>query len=519
MTASIPRELSGRQGARRPGTILVAVLLVVTISALAASVAMYYGEAAAAGSEVTLRRTRSRAMAWSGVQALMAELDAQRDKLLDGEAPLVTTQWQAFESSGRRGIVRLVAMERDDSGLERWVVSENAKIDLNRATTEMLAKVGPLGEQQASAIVAARDKGFGSVEELVRVPGVAELLGQREIGDEDFGPASGDVDHLESFLTVFSFDPNVQSGIDPGGADAKGKLRVNLNVQWSEELANAISARFGAAAANSAKALFDSGAKFKTIADVAGALKKANLPPSSWAPFLDAFTLSPDPYLPGKVDLNRASASVLAAIPGFSRDSADEVVRRRASLDAAVRRSIAWPLSEGILNESDFVIAADWLTTRSLQWRARVEVGVVGVASEDSGRSAKLDERMVVEVVIDVASERPRVAYLRDVSLSDTAAILATEAEAVPEEAGKGALGADVADIPSNGAKLEMDASLKMSSALDFGHPPMATTVPSNVAAEPTAAAVPVAPQDRRIGRWTSRTSLTTETSPVEPKP
>jgi DNA uptake protein ComE-like DNA-binding protein len=526
-----PKPVARRPVARRRGTILVAVLVVVTISALAGTTAMYYGEAAAAGAQVSLKRTRSRAMAWSGVQAVMAELEVQRENLLNGEAPLVTTQWQMFEKGSKRGIVRLVALEKDESGLERWVVSENAKLDLNLATAEMLAKLGPLSEDKCAAVVSVRDKGFCSVEELVRVAGLGEVMSEGGGTNGTEGVNGADEDRLSSLVTVLSFDPNIQAGIDPGGADARGKLRVNLNTPWSEDLANAIRQRFGADAVNSAKELFDAGESFKTMAELVGVMKKTGLPVSTWPSILDALTVSPDPFIPGRVDINRASAKVLAAIPGISVDAAEEMVRRRQGLDSAVKRSIVWPLSEGILKEEEFVKAVDWMTTRSMQWRVRVEVGVIEVdAREDGvGRGAReLEERMVMEAVIDVGSERPRVAYLRDVTLKEAAGVMAETLAKEGEgdaDGTDGPAGADSAKSASGG--LDMGASLKLNASLDFGGetPAAAPNSPDPTGSSevqgppvPKPEAKAVEPVDRRIGRWTSRGG-TVPAAPAENKP
>jgi DNA uptake protein ComE-like DNA-binding protein len=507
----------------RRGTILVAVLVVVTLSALAGTTAMYYGEAAAAGGQVSLKRTRSRAMAWSGVQAVMAELDTQREQLLNGEAPLVTTQWQLYEEGGKRGIVRLVALEKDEAGLERWVVSEGAKLDLNAATAEMLGKLG-LSEDKSTAVVSAREKGFFSVEELVRVAGLGEDLGEEDGTDEtdDSNATTMGEEKLRSLLTVLAFDPNVQAGIDPGGADARGKLRVNLNTAWSEELGNAIRQRFGADAVASAKKLFDEGQKFKSLADLVGVLKKTGVPVGTWPAILDAFTVNPDPYVTGRVDINRASARLLAAIPGISTDAAEEMVRRRPALDSAVKRSVVWPLSEGILKEDEFAKAVDWMTTRSMQWRARVEVGVIEVDAAERGqasRAPELQERMVLETVIDVASERPRVAYLRDVTMMEAAGIMGEELakKADVTEAREVGTSAETAKGPNvtaaeGGSGLDMDASLKLNASLDFGGEPAPEAVSSSSGGSesgtatgpmvPPPAAAPVEGKDRRIGRW-----------------
>ena len=95
---------------RRHAMVLLSVMLVVTIAALAGTTAMYFAQAQMAATRTTLKRTQSRAMAWSGVQAAMAEIADQREKLLDGGAPELTLEWELFaEEAGARGVVRLLA--------------------------------------------------------------------------------------------------------------------------------------------------------------------------------------------------------------------------------------------------------------------------------------------------------------------------------------------------------------------------------------------------------------------------
>ncbi len=497
----------------RRGTILLAVLLVISLSALAATTAMYLGQAAGEGARMSLKRTRSRAMAWSGVQAVMAELSDQRDKVLDGDNPQITNQWQLFEESGRRGIVRLVALAKDDASQEQWILSESTKLDLNSATADMLEKVPGVTKELAVAIVSSRQQGFSSVEELVRVPGMKpELLwgisdGGMSASAESTTPGGA----LESFLSVLAFDPNVQAGIDPGGAERRGKLRLNLNTPWSDELESGIKDRFGQGAATSAKSLFDKGASFKTLKDLCTVLQQQKLPNAAWPALLDAFTCTPDPFIGGRVDINRAPATVIAAIPGFTPETAEQLVKARPGLDAAARRTVTWPLTQGILKEDKFLDAVDFMTTRSMQWRIRVEVGTVE-SDSTSAREPPLEDRLVLEAVIDIASERPRIAYLRDVTLLDTARAMNTDLDQQAERHDLAAAETAPSEPKptTTSAKLDMDANLKLSGVLDFDgdEPPIAT---APVAPEPIASAAPPEGVDRRIGRWTSRTGGSSE--------
>ncbi len=54
-------------------------------------------------------------------------------------------------------------------------------------------------------------------------------------GDTPAGAAGVSVP-LQRYLTVYSFDPEVQVGFGAKASEATGKQRININVAWSEEL-------------------------------------------------------------------------------------------------------------------------------------------------------------------------------------------------------------------------------------------------------------------------------------------
>jgi hypothetical protein len=153
---------------------IIGVLLVITIGALVASTAMHVTDGQRALVEASMRRTRSRALAWSGVQAAMAELASQRDELLDGADPALTETWDLFEvSAGRRGVVRLLPIGAGGELFE----SEASKINVNTAGVETLALVPGLDETLAQRIVDRRaDGAIESVESLVEIEGITGEL-------------------------------------------------------------------------------------------------------------------------------------------------------------------------------------------------------------------------------------------------------------------------------------------------------------------------------------------------------
>jgi DNA uptake protein ComE-like DNA-binding protein len=418
----------------RRGAILLAVLVVISIAALAGVSVSHVAQADVQGAAVSQRRVQARALAWSGVQSVMAELAQQRIALLDGETPRITSEWEPFvDARGRRAVVRL-AQQRGGSIL----VSEQGKVDINTAAPAMLSALG-LDESTVEAIVESRRRrAFGSPGELLMVQGVTpEILYGASWHEAETGRERGleAGDGLIAHLTVFSFDPNVQSGLGPAGSTHRARMRINVNTPWSERLGNAIDERFGEGAGQAARSFMTAGVTIDSLGVILRGAVANNLNRRSWPPLLDAFTVSDDPYIMGRVDLNVAEGRVLASIPGISPEAAEQMVRIREGLGPDARRSILWPLEENILTVEEMAVAADHLTTRSMQWRVVVEGGFIPSGDQRAWQDLEdetLQDRIVLEAVIDVASAQPRVAYLREVTLLPVARILTRDAMAVP---------------------------------------------------------------------------------------
>lgn len=533
---------------RRGSTILAVFLLMVIGLVIVASV-LVTADAAGASSQAELQRTQSRALAWSGVQGLMAELAEQRDELLDGQPPRITAEWDLYTlDDGTRGVVRFIDLDPESVGV---ITPENARLDVNSATAEMLAMVPGLDQAIAERIVEAREGSpFTSVGQLLQVEGITPETLFGLSGSESDRPAAGleadalagveamgSPEGLAGYLTVFSFDPNVQAGIE-GGSDFRGNLRVNLDQSWSDELGRAIAERFDQGTADIVKGMMDSGQTFKTDSELVRVLVDNNLDAEAWPEVLDVFTTSDDQFLRGRVDLNTASAEVLACIPGILPEQAAAIVDAREGIDPSVRLSPCWVVLEGLLSPEDYALAADWVTTRSTQWRVRLEAGIERgdplsnfdesapltldqlLASWDEPAGDTLEHRVVLEAVIDVASTRPRVAYMREVTLLEPVLSMQRalhEADAAEDVAAEPAdsLAVEAEDTEGLDPFFDEDPFLinptEYDSGLDSGEPtPRGGPVEDGVDgpdaggegdSEPRD---PPAMIDRRIGRWTT---------------
>lgn len=561
----------------RRGVMLPAVMLIVVMIALVGATLLAASGAQASSAGATLARRQARALAWSGVQGAMAELADQRPVLLAGGQPKLTREWTLFQGGGRRGVVRLRTIGADDAG----ATPEAACANVNTTPDEALRT---LVGSAADAIIAARQDGpiaavesidlrstvlntsgsranldvavpsSGAASESASVPGSS--AGTSRVGSTGAGAEPGGEQGGGASLTALSFDPDVQAGLGPGGEEHAGRRRINLAGGWTKQLGKEITVRFGADGAQAVERVMKAGTRFKSDSDIVGVLRQLAIPESEWGVLLDAYSAAPGAYVPGRVDINRAGAAVLATVPGFTAENAAAIVAARSRLSDGARAFVTWPLTESIINVEQFQGAIDHITTRSMQWRVRVEAGVaVGGSSEttpvgslgagiaDGASPATIENwsgRVVYEAVIDVAGERPRIAYLRDVTLDEIRDLLpgrvsgsfqdtgdvsgvgidnqsrgsALDAEQGAGPDGTGLVGAELGSaeegVPSG--ELELDAGLNSEMGLSLE----ALNAEAGLGSESTAsgAARPGSPSgaarapehgDERIGRWSTK--------------
>ncbi len=487
----------------RRATILLSVLVVVVIGTLIGTTMTMIAGAQRVSVESAGKRAQSRALALSGLRAVVAELNDQRRELLRGEEPRLTGEWTLFEArDGSSGVIRLLPLGPD----EERCVSESAKLDVNSHTAETLARLPGIDEALAQKLATrAKAQPFTSLGGLLEVEGVTpdQLHISTARGRADFtraegfarsasdaGGEAGDAT-LADHLTVFAFDPNVQTGLQANRPDQfLGRRRINLNREWSEELERAIQRRYDEDLANAVRGAMRAGVTFPDDARMMALLADSPLEATYWGALLDGFTAWREPYHYGKVDINRAPAEVLAALPGLDAEVAADIVDVRRQLGEQDKRSVAWPVVEEIMTAEQFREAGPWLATRSMQWRVRIMggflpprpgggaaspslPGVAGAAapqpaaaapsgdSSGEGGEEALQQAVILEAVIDVAGPTPRIAYLRDLTLYETAARVRTAAlearedeyDAFAEPEGEFAVSAAGEERRNNGAE------------------------------------------------------------------
>src|ERR1043166_457160 len=209
---------------------------------------------------------------------------------------------------------------------------------------------------------------------------------------------------LRQYLTVSSYDPN---------QDNDGAPRTNLNDAKDPlpqiELPPALTKFIAALRTNKfqtthAAALLRAKVKVPGPkggqSEVESGIGKAELPLA-----LDLFTGTGEARQQDIININTASAPVLASVPGIDPPLAESICSARNGISPERRATIAWLYQEGLVDSSLFKRVAPFLAARSFQYSFHV----VGYALPSA-------RYRVLDVIIDVASGKPRITYLRDLT-------------------------------------------------------------------------------------------------------
>ena len=112
---------------------------------------------------------------------------------------------------------------------------------------------------------------------------------------------------------------------------------------------------------------------------------------------LEHTTLYPRERIPARINIHKAPPAVLLAIPGLNEEIVEELVSQRESLDESASRTVAWLLTEGILDARQFRAVLPYVTVGGNVFRAQVV-----------GYRKGMGPVRRVEVVIDATGERAR---------------------------------------------------------------------------------------------------------------
>lgn len=209
---------------------------------------------------------------------------------------------------------------------------------------------------------------------------------------------------LRHFLTTVSYDLN---------RDSLGEPRLNINSTNAELASLGLSMEtlsfIEAMQRNNKRiesltVLLNSNEKLK---DEEGNEKdyRVELADDEMEKVFDSCTTIDEAYLPALINVNTASKEVLMVLPGMEESDAEAIISAREGLLADQLNTPAWLLNQGVLSLEKFQAVYPYITTRSWQYHFYV----IGY-SIPSGRYR------VLEVIVDIAGETPRILMMRDLT-------------------------------------------------------------------------------------------------------
>jgi DNA uptake protein ComE-like DNA-binding protein len=311
-------------------------------------------------------------------------------------------------------------------------VDEASKLNINTATQEMLEGLPNMTAEIAAAILDWRDEDsdlteggaenetymllrpsypcknalFETVEELRLVYGVeydilyGEDYNRNGILDpnENDGDLTMPMDNqngvldfgLIEYVTVYSSEPNT---------DSDGEAKINITENNSDALSALLQETFGEERASE---ILVAVAGQTEITSLLQFYSVSQMTAEEFAKIDDKITVSDETVIKGLVNVNTASAVVLACIPGIDEIKAAELVTYRSSHNSSVN-SMAWVTE--VLDQASVIEAGPYLTGFSYQ----LTLDVAAVGHDGKGYSRSL-------LVFDLSGDEPEVRYRKDLN-------------------------------------------------------------------------------------------------------
>lgn len=432
------------------GAILVVVMVIMALSSLLAASLLFRMHAESAASSASLRGEQAYAAAFSGIRRAMTL--AAGDDWYDN--PELLKNQFVFDDGVNRWYFTVYAHDPNDHYSPRYGLSDHSgRIDLNAADGDALLALPNMTDELVDALLDYRDEDdatraqgaeqdyydqleypylipngpFDSVEELLMVKGftAAVVYGEdanlngildanEDDGDDSFPPDNRDGMLDRGLMGLLALD------ISTTNTDSQGRGRVNILSADREELEAAglseqtvrfilVVRREDEDMLSHPSGLLEAEHQlredYEDLGLNAGDVIESGVAAAELPDVLDKLTCTEEMSLTGLVNVNTASAEVMAAMPEVDEYTAQRIVDYRTGIGVAERTTPAWLYTQNVLEATEFKRLAPRLTTRG----SRFGVRSVGFSVPD-GRFR------VLEAVIDVSARRPRIVRVRDIT-------------------------------------------------------------------------------------------------------
>jgi DNA uptake protein ComE-like DNA-binding protein len=312
------------------------------------------------------------------------------------------------------------------------LVDEASKLNLNTATLEMLQALPRMTEQLAAAIVdwrdtnseatvngaesetyqrlnpsyTAKNANFESVEELRLVYGAdPEILYGEDYNrngildanenDADLSPPNDNRDGkldpgILEYLTVYSREPTTRTN---------GSPRIVISSGGGTNLTQLLQEKFDEARAREIQQQVQAAGAVRSVLEF---YLKSKMTSGEFAEIERDLIATNLPAIDGLINVNTASAAVLACVPGIGPDKASQVVAHRQSQGQELT-TMSWVTE--VLDEASVDQAGPYLTSGSYQFTA--DIAAVGHHGRGYRRT---------QFVFDTSEGQAMILYRRDLS-------------------------------------------------------------------------------------------------------
>jgi DNA uptake protein ComE-like DNA-binding protein len=428
--------------------VLLGVLIVIMLASMVAISLMFRLRAEDIASTAGAGGEQASAAAMSGIQQAIRIAATASPGLLEWrDNPAAFKEHLFYDDGVDKWYFTVYSAGDPETDARRYGLTDEAsKLDLNEASEAMLSRLPGLKLPQAQALwdfldiddiarpegaeqeyydtlptaYTVRNGPLASIDELLLVRGFTRALLYGEDangnftldGNEDDGPAQFPPDNgdgrldlgLHALVTIGCYDRDVDNDGVPRGNINDPQAKLFTNDLPASVIHYISTLRSNKVQVMHVAELLEATSKFKDgkgkEMQIASGVGKEELPL-----ILDRFTTIKVDKLDGLVNVNTASAAVLQTLPGVPEGAGEAIVTARHGLTADKLRTPAWLFQEDLMPADAFKTLAPFITTRS--WQFTFHVIGYGLPS---GRYR------VFEVTIDVAGDKPRVTYLRDVT-------------------------------------------------------------------------------------------------------
>ena len=412
---------------RAPGTVLIVTLGILIVLTGLVLVLAHTMRIEGLCSANRLAADQAAAVELGAIQYVIACVDG-----LGGQVP-DAADLQCDGAQVGNGAFWILCTDRDDDQTYAFGLTDEAgKINLNKASEEMLAKLPDMTVDVPAAILDWRDEDtelteggaeseyylllpdpydcknapFETVEELLLVYLMTEdLLFGEDVNrnsildeNENDADASDPIDNRDGYLdrgiydlvTVYTHEPNV---------DDDGEQRVNVNQARGRELSDILDDAVSDDRLAEVMSRTMSGRPFKNILDF---YLRSGLTNEEFLTIADHVTTDNAKTLEGRVNINTACREVLLCLPDLDEADAAALIAARSD-DEAEPGDVAW-VADALPQEKAVAIGS-YITILSYQFSA----DIVSVSAD--GRAFRR-----CRIVVDAAESPARLVYRQDLT-------------------------------------------------------------------------------------------------------